>query len=340
MERIILGITGIEVFRLGFGSIPIQRVNEEQAVQTVLHAVEKGIDFIDTSRSYTTSERRIGMALQQTDKRVVLASKSKGRTAYELRADLKTSLRELQRDYIDLYMCHLVKDEKEYEQIISQKGALKGLIQAKEEGLIGHFGISSHRLDLFDRVLDEGLFETIMVCFSFLEPLARERIIPKAIERGVGVIAMKPFSGGVIDNAKLALKYALSQPDVLVIAGVEHPDLVDENWEVFQGSYVLSEKEKKEIETIQKTYAKNFCRRCDYCQPCKEGIPIQFILGLRSMVKRMGKHILTTGWRKDTIEKARNCSECGECTTRCPYELPIPDLIKENIQFVDEQIKS
>jgi len=340
MSRVVLGKTGLEVNRLGFGGIPIQRVDERQAVAVVVHAIEQGVDFIDTSRVYTTSERRIGKALAQTDKRVILASKSQSRTADKVRKDLETSLRELNRDYIDIYQAHFVADEQVYTQVISSGGALEGLRKAREEGLIGHIGITSHSLDLMDRVLDDGLFETIMVCFSLLEPKARERVIPKALEKNVGIIAMKPFSGGIIDNAALALKYVLSQPGIAVIAGVEQKGLFDENWEIFQESKELSDSDRKEIEEIRSRHEKAFCRRCDYCQPCTEDIPIQMILGIRSMVRRMGKRILVEGRQVKAIEKARNCIECGECMTRCPYNLPIPDLIKENLQWVDEQLKA
>jgi predicted aldo/keto reductase-like oxidoreductase len=119
----------------------------------------------------------------------------------------------------------------------------------------------------------------------------------------------------------------------------ERKDLFDENWEVFQGSYELEAAEKNEIEEIRKRYDKTFCRRCDYCQPCSEEIPIQVILGLRSLVKRMGDDFFQREWAREAVNKARDCSECGECMTRCPYELPIPDLVKENLQWVDEQLK-
>ncbi len=341
MERIIIGRTGLEVNRFGFGGIPIQRVSERQAVETVFHAIEKGVDFIDTSRAYTTSERRIGLALKQTDKKIILASKSTNKTAEGARADLEKSLKELQRDYIDLYQCHFVKDEAEYQKVISSGGALEGLRKAKEEGLIGHIGITSHSLDVLNLSLDTGLFETIMVCFSFLEPSAREKIIPKALEKKVGVIAMKPFSGGVIESANLALKYVFGQPEILIIAGVEHRDLFDENWKIFQKGKKLSGHESKEIAKIQKAYDKAFCRRCDYCQPCPEEIPIQAVMGIRSMVKRMGKSILQEGNRhREAIDKARGCSGCRECENRCPYQLAIPDLIQENLRWVDEQLKS
>ena len=337
MKRIVLGKTGIEVNRLGFGGIPIQRVEEQQAIETVLHAIECGVDFIDTGRAYTTSEERIGRALRQTDRRVVLASKSHDRTADGIRRDIEISLKNLQREYIDLYQCHYVKNEEDYRKILAPRGALEGLQQARKEGLVGHIGVTSHSLDLIDRVLEDDVFETVMVCFSFLEPAARDRVIPKALHRNIGVITMKPFSGGALADPQLCLKYVLSQPGILIIPGVEQKTLFDQNWAVFQGGHELSEFEVEEIAKIRQRYDKAFCRRCDYCQPCTEDIPIQVILGIRYIIQRFGDATLQQKRIQEAIAKARQCSECGECMQRCPYELPIPELIKENIRWADEK---
>jgi uncharacterized protein len=342
MKRVVLGKTGLEVTRLGFGGICIQRVSEAQAVETVVHALKKGIDFIDTSRVYSNSEHRIGLALNQVgpEKKVVLASKSKSRTSDGLRKDLETSLRELQRDSIDIYQAHLIANEEDYEKVIAPGGQLEGMRKAQAEGLIGHVGLSSHSLDVVDRALDDNLFETVMVCYSFIEPLAAEKVIPKALSKGVGVLAMKPFSGGVIDRPDLALRYSLSYPDILVLAGVEHPSLVDQNWEIFgSGDFTLDPPALAEVEEIRQRWGKFFCRRCDYCLPCSEDIPIQTLLGTRSIVKRMGKQVLNVGWRQEGIAHARRCSKCGECMTRCPYHLPIPDLIAENLEYIDSLAK-
>jgi len=336
MRRMILGKTGIEAVRLGFGGIPIQRVSESEAVEIILYSLEKGMDFIDTSRMYTTSETRIGKALKETDKRVAVATKSFARSADGIRRDVETSLKELQRDSIDLYQCHGISSQEEYRMITSPGGAMYGLLKAKEQGLIGHIGITSHSLDLLDKVLDDGLFETIMVCLSFLEPAAKDRILPKAREKNVGVIAMKPFSGGVIEAPEIALKWVLSFPDVLVIAGVEYKELIDQNWNAFLGEYAMSEAEELKMKEISGKFDKNFCRRCDYCQPCPSEIPIQFVLGLRSMVKRAGTALLETPMGKNMLEKAVNCTECGDCMDRCPYGLPIPDMIKDNLTWMNE----
>jgi predicted aldo/keto reductase-like oxidoreductase len=344
MQRMVLGGTGLEAYRLGFGGIPIQRVSEAAAVATVRYALEQGLDFIDTSRAYTTSERRIGKALKEFQKasgndahRVIVASKSYETTASAVRADLETSLQELDLDHIHLYQCHFVRDDEEYETVTSPGGALEGLRDAKDEGLIGHIGITSHSQDVLEQAVDDGLFDTIMVCFSFLEPQAKEGLIPKALAQDVGVLAMKPFSGGVIEDAELGLRFALSEPGVLVLAGVESQGLFDENWGTFRAGVPLSETDRARIAEIQRVHDKVFCRRCDYCQPCSEGIPIQLVLGTRSLVKRLGLKALMDGPFGEGIEKGRNCTECGDCMTRCPYDLPIPDLIRENLRWLDEQ---
>ncbi|HOO91240.1 MAG TPA: aldo/keto reductase [Syntrophales bacterium] len=339
VEKVVLGRTGIEITRLGFGGIPIQRVSEKEAVEVVMHALERGVDFIDTSRAYTTSERRIGIALRETGKNVVIASKSQQHTADKARKDLETSLKELQLDTIDLYQCHFIKDFDVYKRITSKGGALEGLLKARDEGMIRHIGITSHSLDVLNRAIDDGLFETIMVCYSFLEPKAQEQLIPKALANNIGVIIMKAFSGGVIDNARLAIKYALALEGTVVIPGVERKDLFDANWEIFTGDLTINREEQEVIRAIQSEFDKQFCRRCDYCQPCPEEISIQHLLGIKWMIKRMGPKILE-GWPRLAIDQARNCTECGQCMERCPYELPIPELIKANIAWIDEEFGS
>ena len=333
MKRMTLGKTGIETQRLGFGGIPIQRVSEEEAIDTVLYALEKGMDFIDTSRMYTTSETRIGKALSQTRIKPVIATKSFCRTADEILKDVQISLRELRQDVIDIYQCHSINTLEDYRKITSEGGAYDGLVKAREEGLIRHIGITSHSLDVLERVLDDDLFETIMVCFSFLEPAAKEKVIPKALAKNVGVLAMKPLSGGVIEKPAAALKWAFGYPDILVLAGVESRDLIDENWNIFEGSWDLTETDRETIDAISREYDKKFCRRCDYCLPCPSEIPIQFVLGARTFLKRMGPGSVKNPIFAGMWDKAENCIECGECVTRCPYGLPIPEIIKANVEW-------
>jgi predicted aldo/keto reductase-like oxidoreductase len=124
-----------------------------------------------------------------------------------------------------------------------------------------------------------------------------------------------------------------------VLAGVEEKSLIDQNWNAFQGSYELTAEDQQKIEEICKEYDKKFCRRCDYCLPCPAGIPIQFFLGIRSMLKRMGPGALQSPMFKNMLDKASGCTECGDCMERCPYNLPIPEMIKINRSWVNEELK-
>jgi uncharacterized protein len=335
MEKVRLGRTGLVVAKLGWGGIPIQRIEEAAAIDVVRTVVETGVDLLDASRGYTTSEHRIGLALKQVHRKVVLSTKSFVRTE-KIYDDVLESLKQLDVGKIDIYNCHDVSSMDDYEKVCAPGGARDGLLRARKEGLIDYIGISSHSLDVLERVLAEGLFDTIMTCYSFLEPEAATRIFPLARSRDVGVMAMKPFSGGVIEDAGPALRYVLAEPDIVPIPGCESVEKARENWAIFEsGSYGLTAEDVERIEAVRKEFNRQFCRRCDYCQPCTQGIYIQGVLGLKTVIKRLGPQSRELGWVRGFVEKARQCSECGECLPRCPYKLPIPELIRENLAYCD-----
>jgi predicted aldo/keto reductase-like oxidoreductase len=334
MEKIRLGRTNLIVTKLGWGGIPIQRVGEREAVSVIQAVIEMGIDLLDTARAYTNSEHRVGLALQKTDRPVILSSKSLIKTA-KIYNDVHESLKQMKIKKINIYHLHSVSNFEDYERVLAPGGAYEGLKRARDEGLIDHIGITSHNLDVLERAIEEGHFEVIMACYSFLEPDAAKKVFPLAKEKDVGVLAMKPFSGGVIEEAGPALRFVLSTTNIAPIPGMETLEKARENWKIFTKGYSLVKEDEERIEAVKKEFDRKFCRRCDYCQPCTEKINIQLVLGLKSIIKRFGSNAQESGWIKDLIEKARNCSECGECLSRCPYQLPIPDMIKENLAWFD-----
>ena len=97
----------------------------------------------------------------------------------------------------------------------------------------------------------------------------------------------------------------------------------------------LRPKSRPTSRALQQQLQHQFCRRCDYCQPCSQEINIQMMMGLKSVVKRFGAGADAPAWIQAVVNKARNCTECGECLPRCPYQLPIPELIKKNLEFYD-----
>jgi predicted aldo/keto reductase-like oxidoreductase len=333
MEKVRLGRTNITVKKLGWGGIPIQRVSEDQAVSVVQAAVEMGVDLLDTARGYTTSERRIGLALQNTSRSVILSTKSPNRTE-KIYDDVQESLRQLQVKKVHIYHLHNVSKTEDYEKVMGPSGAYEGLQKARADGLIDHIGLTSHSLDILERALEEDRFEVVMVCYSFLEPDAARRILPLARAKDVGVLGMKPFSGGVIEDAGLAIRYVLSTPDIVPIPGSETVEKVRENWKVYTEGRALDQADQARIQQVRQQFDKQFCRRCDYCQPCSQGINIQLMMGIKSVIRRFGDPD-EIAWVKGLAEKARDCTECGECLPRCPYQLPIPELIKKNLEWYD-----
>ncbi len=334
MEKVRLGKTNLNVTKLGWGGIPIQRVGEREAVSVIRAVVEMGVDLLDTARGYTNSEHRVGLALQKVSKPVILSSKSAVKTD-KIYEDVQESLKQMKVKKINIYHLHNVSNFEEYEKVMAPRGAFEGLKRARDEGLIDHIGITSHNLNMLERALEDGKVEVIMACYSFLEPDAAKRVFPLAKTKDVGILAMKAFSGGMIEEAGPALRYVLSTADIVPIPGSETLEKAHQNWKVFTEGGSLTEKDKERIEAIRKEVDQQFCRRCDYCQPCSEKISIQFILGLKNIIKRFGPGAQELGWMKSLIEKSRNCSECGDCLPRCPYQLPIPDLIKENLAWYD-----
>ena len=324
-----LGKTEIEVSSIGFGGIPIQRAHPDKAVEIIDQMMAEGMNFIDTAIGYTVSESYIGNALVGGKRdQFVLATKSPAKDYEGMKADIEKSLKDLKTDYIDLYQCHLVKNREQYEQIMGENGAYKAMLEAKDSGKIGHIGITAHSAEFLMEVLEEMPFETIQFPYNLVERQG-EKLFERAKALDLGVIIMKPMAGGAIENGTLSLRFILENPNIsVVIPGMETPELVKKNAAVGHDFKPLTLEEKVEIEAFQNEMGSQFCRRCGYCLPCVQGIdiPIQFIM--EGYLTRYG---LET-WAKERYANqaidASACIKCGECEPKCPYDLPIRDMLE------------
>jgi predicted aldo/keto reductase-like oxidoreductase len=337
METIRLGKTGLMVTRLGFGGIPIQRLDEAGAVRVVRKCLEHGINFIDTAANYSTSEERVGRAIAGRRDGLIIATKTMQRTREGVEKELKRSLSRLGVDHIDLYQLHAVNTFDEYRQVTALGGAMEALREAYKSGLVKHVGCTSHSADVAKEAVKSGLFETLMFPLNFVACEAADELLPLCREHNVGFIAMKPIGGGMLDNAVIAVKYLLQYDDVLILAGIEKEEEIDEIAGVLAGLPGLTDAERREMEWVRKELGTRFCRRCDYCKPCPEGVPISLVMITKSFLRRMPIERLATGWFADGMKDAENCTRCGECLSKCPYGLPIPDMIEENLALFKEE---
>lgn len=336
MEMRMLGKTGLKVTRLGFGGIPIQRINADEAVKLVDRLIEKGINYIDTARGYTVSEELIGGAIEGRRDKFILATKSMARTCDAMKSDIQTSLKNLRTDYIDLYQVHN-PNEAQLAAVEAEGGALSALLEAKEKGLIGHIGITAHSKKVFEAALEKDWVETIMFPYNIVENECEE-LIRRCGEKNIGFIVMKPMAGGAVatldedgdKNARLAMRFVLANPDVSVaIPGMYSPAEVDMNAEAEADGSPLSGEELSVIESIRKRLGGNFCRRCNYCAPCTVGISIPSVFLFAGYLERYGLEEWAKGRYATLAVKADACIECGACEARCPYNLPIIEMLKK-----------
>jgi uncharacterized protein len=329
MKYLFLGNTGLKVSEFGFGCIPIIRLGTDEAVQVLHHAFDHGINFFDTANAYRDSEEKIGIAFKGMREQVVLATKTLQRTAEGANLHIENSLNKLQTDHIDLFQLHQIAQEQDWQEVTAPKGALQAVLKAKEAGKIRHIGVTSHNLDMALRLVRTGLFETIQFPFNLIEEGAKEELIGAAAEAGMGFICMKPFGGGVIDNAAVAFKYLRNHGSVITIPGFESIEQVEEILSIYSEPNTVSAQDLEMMQNYRDELGKRFCRRCEYCQPCPKGVMITPAMGYPIVAARMSPSV-SVEFCKRPMESVLLCTECGACLKRCPYELPIPEILKAN----------
>ena len=328
MEYRILGKTGLHISRLGFGGIPIQRIDAEGTRELMHQLRAAGVNFIDTARGYTVSEEYLGYALEGIRQDFVIATKSMARTKEAMAADIEVSLKNLRTDYIDLYQIHNATPEQ-LQQVVAPGGALEALQEAKAAGKIGHIGLTSHSLDTFKMALDMDWVETFMFPYNIVETQA-EKLIAKCAQRNIGFIDMKPLAGGAIENATLALRYICANDAVtVVIPGMAEPRELEQNIAAVSDTSAITAEEKAAFLEVRNQLGTNFCRRCNYCQPCAAGINISGAFLFDGYLQRYGLGDWARSRYATMEKKASDCIGCGACEARCPYNLPIREMLKK-----------
>ena len=330
MQYVSLGSTGLQVSRLGFGGIPVQRIDQPRTRQLLEAAHKAGINYIDTARAYTVSEEWIGQALQQSGLRdeFVIATKCRAITAEEMAEELNASLRSLRTDHIELYQFHNPSPE-DFDRIIAPGGALEALKSAHAVGIVEHIGVTAHLAATFEKALACPDIDTIMFPYNIVEQQGAD-LIARCKAAGKAFIAMKPLAGGAIESGRLAIRYTLANPGVtVVIPGMAELRELSQNVAAAEDASPLTEEELAACEEVRKSLGTQFCRRCNYCAPCTVGIQIPNCFLFQGYLNRYGLE----GWaheRYNTLPvKAGACIECGACETRCPYQLPIRQMLKK-----------
>ncbi len=328
MQYVTFGKTGLEVSRVGFGGIPIQRIEKEGARALFDKLLECGVNYIDTARGYTVSEEYIGEAIDGRRDRFILATKSMARDRAGMEKDIELSLKNLRTDHIDLYQVHNPSMEQ-LDAVLAPGGALEALTAAKAAGKIRHLGITAHAIAVFERALELDWVESIMFPYNIVESQC-EHLLAKCREKNIAFIAMKPLAGGAIEDGEAALRYIAANELVTVsIPGMYCIEEIETNTKYGADSSPLGEELQARVDKIRATLTGNFCRRCNYCAPCTVGISIPNVFLFEGYLDRYGLEDWARGRYATLKVKAGECIECGVCESRCPYSLPIREMLKK-----------
>lgn len=326
MDNVRVGKTNLEVNKIGFGALPIQRRNMEDSIEILLKAYESGVNFYDTARFYTDSEEKLGRAFEDVRDNIYLASKTAAETPEDFWNDLETTLKELKTDYLDLYQHHNISFcPKEGSELAN---AMK---QAKEDGLIKHIGITTHKITFAHEALDSGLYETLQYPFSYLSGPEELELVQKCKDLDIGFIAMKAMGGGLLTNAKASYAFMNQFDNVLPIWGIQRMNEL-EDFLSYPSNLTLDDDLKAIIEKDKKELGDNFCRGCGYCMPCPEGINISLCARMSLWIRRFPTEPNLDERTQEIMKKTLDCIECYACVDNCPYELDIPRLLKENYE--------
>jgi len=328
------GKTGLTVSEVGFGGIPIIRLDVATAVKVLRRAFDRGITFYDTANMYRDSEEKIGRAFAGEREKIVIATKTIRRDAKGAIRQMENSLRALGTDYIDIYQLHHVTRENDLAAASGPDGAMEALAKAREEGKIRYLGVTSHSIPMAEKLVRTGLFMSIQFPFNFIETSAADGLIDLAKDAGMGILGMKPFAGGMIDNAGIAIKYLRQYPDVLTIPGFDSVESVDQIVAFYEKPNVVSGEDRRLMERYRIELGKAFCRRCEYCMPCPAGVMITPAMAYKVVASRMSPAV-SVEFARPAMESISLCTACGECEERCPYGLPIQEMLKASYDLFE-----
>lgn len=329
MDMVTLGSTGITVNKNGFGALPIQRISLEDAAELARKAYAAGITFFDTARAYSDSEVKLGEAFDGMREKVYIATKTMAQDVEGFWKDLETSLKNLRTDYIDIYQFH---NPAFCPKPGDGTGLYEAMLEAKAQGKIHHIGITNHRLAVAHEAIESGLYETLQFPFCYLATEKDMEVEEACRKAGMGFIAMKALSGGLINNSRAAYAFEAQYENVLPIWGVQREKELDEFISYIENPPKMDEEIKALIEHDRKELIGEFCRGCGYCMPCPADIEINNCARMSLMLRRAPSDAWLTEEWQEKMKKIENCLHCNKCKNHCPYGLDTPALLQKNYE--------
>jgi aryl-alcohol dehydrogenase-like predicted oxidoreductase len=270
----VLGRTGERVSMIGLGGENGLRPSEGPGPEAIINtALEQGITYFDSARTYDSGELNYGRYLAPHRKQVFLATKVSDRQYDHAKRSIETSLETLKTDHVDLLQIHHVQSLDDVDLVTAKDGCLKAVIEAKERGLARHIGVTGHRdPDAMLEMLRRFDFDTILMPLNAADlhylPF-QGRLIEMALERKMGIMAIKMLGRGTLIKGEHAISiqdavdYTLSLPVATAMVGIQHAQQIPQVVQAVRNFRQLSADEAGALVERTKPWARtaNFFKR-------------------------------------------------------------------------------
>ncbi len=355
-----LGSTGEELAIVGFGGFHLLEVSPAEARRLLNFYLDAGGNFIETAAAYGggDSERKIGQVMKERRDECFLSTKTHLRDRRGAARSIDRSLENLQTDHVDNLFMHNVSSREDLDRIMSDDGALRAAEQARRDGKVRFISITGHSPQVLLKAVQSYPFDAVMEWINYYDyfnfPVVYEQIIPACVERGTGLIAMKPVADGLLyrpESAARAFRWVWSMPEVTSAAtGTNNMYLLA--WDLaLAGSYEpMGEEEKERLYRDAPELANYVCRRCGKCMPNEAGLDIPEIFRLEGYYDRQmmpgpvmdlpdqsirrklngwfGNEDYARGQYAALEPKVTPETDCSDVEPLCPYNLPITAKLK------------
>ncbi len=224
---------------------------EEEAIEIVNTAIDRGIRYYDTAWMYSNgqAETRLGKVVKHRRSEMWIATKTWDATRDGARRQLETSLTRLQTDHVNEWRMHNVWDYARLDEFTGKGGALEAAIQARDEGLVRNISISCHTdpqilIEAFNRFP----FDSVLIALSALDHFIlsfAEEFLPFANEKGIATIGMKVLGlGSLTHEVERSLRYAFGLPVSTVIVGMETMAQLEQNLAIAESFAPMTDEER------------------------------------------------------------------------------------------------
>lgn len=356
MHTRLLGSTGLRVSVLGIGSSQFRYAAPEVCARLLEQAVDLGITYYDTARSYVNGEEAIGCLPPSAKESLVITTKTGARGGKHCLTQLEQSLRTMRRDCIDVWMTHMLRDEREYEMCTDLGGFCDVAFAAKQAGLIRATGASFHASTaVILRAIEERAFDVVMFQFNLIgrETLFgssirsyAERLLPAAAASGTGVVVMKVLAGGEMrhgvpameftadrasgrDELGGAIRYVAMNPYIsTAVVGMATSAQLLRNVHAVEGVDDGQLDLHSRWDRTAQALMKGECTRCGQCLGvCPEQIEIPKVFRSFDQQRFLGMNQVAQFKYREMEINASVCSHCRKCQEVCPEAFDIASAL-------------